>query len=207
MRRLKTISYFGMPVLMLLLFGSVAAAHADAINYSFTGNGSGTIGADTFTDATFDVSINADTFDVAYQSDLLTLGVENLTGTIDIAGVGTASFTDPLYVFDYSDEVGFGNFSVGDLITTSDASLVGYGLTSDFGPVSSSNDSLSQFNDVSTSLGSLTYTSMGDVTFVASTAVATPEPGTIGMTLVGIGLLGLMMVMRRRLARGLPQAA
>jgi hypothetical protein len=35
----------------------------------------------------------------------------------------------------------------------------------------------------------------------------TPEPGTRTLTLVGIGLVGLASVMRKRKARGLPQAA
>jgi hypothetical protein len=37
--------------------------------------------------------------------------------------------------------------------------------------------------------------------------VTTPEPSTFGLMLVGTGLLALMPVMRKRIARGLPQAA
>jgi hypothetical protein len=36
--------------------------------------------------------------------------------------------------------------------------------------------------------------------------VATPEPDTATLTLSGFGLLGLALVMRKRIARGLPQA-
>lgn len=38
-------------------------------------------------------------------------------------------------------------------------------------------------------------------------AVATPEPGSLALTLIGVGLLGLMTVMRKRISPGLPQAS
>jgi hypothetical protein len=42
---------------------------------------------------------------------------------------------------------------------------------------------------------------------VSSTStVPTPEPGSVSLLLIGLGSLGLMMVMRKRAARGLPQA-
>jgi hypothetical protein len=37
--------------------------------------------------------------------------------------------------------------------------------------------------------------------------VSTPEPGTSMLTLTGLGLLGLMMVMRKRIGQGLPLAS
>jgi hypothetical protein len=41
---------------------------------------------------------------------------------------------------------------------------------------------------------------------VTDTSIATPEPGTSVLMLIGIGSLGLMMVLRKRIAQGLPQA-
>jgi hypothetical protein len=38
------------------------------------------------------------------------------------------------------------------------------------------------------------------------TAATTPEPGTFSLMLLGIGSLGLMVVMRKRIAQGLPPA-
>jgi hypothetical protein len=43
-------------------------------------------------------------------------------------------------------------------------------------------------------------------TVMIGKSVATPEPGTISLTLTGIGLLGLLVVMRKRYARSFPQA-
>ena len=42
---------------------------------------------------------------------------------------------------------------------------------------------------------------------VSFTPVATPEPGTLSLTLIGVGLSGLMMVIRKRKYHGLGQAA
>jgi hypothetical protein len=41
----------------------------------------------------------------------------------------------------------------------------------------------------------------------STAATATPEPGTLLLTLTGVGLLGLMVVMRKRKALGLAQTA
>jgi hypothetical protein len=46
----------------------------------------------------------------------------------------------------------------------------------------------------------------GDVVIGTTAPTTVPEPGTISLTLMGIGLLGLMMVVRKRISRALPQA-
>ena len=50
-----------------------------------------------------------------------------------------------------------------------------------------------------------TRTASTAITF-APLVVATPEPGTTTLTLTGLGLLGLLVVMRKRYARSFPQA-
>ncbi len=47
---------------------------------------------------------------------------------------------------------------------------------------------------------------LGPELYAEFTVVTTPEPGTPSLMLVGVGLLGLMMVMRKRISRGLPLA-
>ena len=47
--------------------------------------------------------------------------------------------------------------------------------------------------------------SAGSIGSGAVTVSAVPEPGTISLTLIGVGLLGLLALMRKRIAQGLAQ--
>lgn len=190
--------YIGI-VLMLVVFSS-NTSQATPISYSFTGTGSGDIASSAFTDTSFSVTINADTNDVAFQPSLAWFGIVGLTGTIDISGIGLASFTRPLFVFGGKgmDVIGFGNEDNSNLIAmfATGQGMGAYDLISNFGPIVSQNDNdLKQFQNVATSLGSLSYRTMSDVTFqsrVATTSV--PEPTTL--TLSAIGLAGLFVARR-----------
>jgi PEP-CTERM motif len=193
-------------VLAVGLCGSLPGeAKAALINYSFTGTGSGTLDNLGFVDAPFAVSINADTNDVAFQPSLGAFGILNLGGTIDITGVGVATFTLPLFIFGGNglDAVGFGNLDAnGNLIAIfqTGLGLATYDLASNFGPVTGTNANLSQFQNVATDLGTLGFTTMSEVTFV-STVTGVPEPSSF--VLSGAGILGFLgyRLSRRRTAR------
>jgi hypothetical protein len=186
-----------------LSFLTPAVVKANPIFYQFTGNGSGSIGSSPFSVAPFVVTIDADTANLGFQSDLGAWGIENLSGTIVISGIGTASFNLPLFVFggDNVGAIGFGNFTQGNLIVLNDSSIGGYLLDSNFGPITDPNSALSQFNSVGTSLGNLTYSSMSEVTFDATTTTA-PEPATVAF--IGVGLAALAALRRLRGQKGSP---
>jgi hypothetical protein len=134
--------------------------------------------------------VNVDTADLAFQGSLGSQGYINLSGTIDIAGPGTASFTAPLFVFGGNgcDCLGFGNFSQGNLIAFFGAGqgIPGYDLASGFGPVVGTNSNLNQFQNVATDLGTLGFTSMSPVTFTASDVPEPPAGALSALSLAGV---------------------
>jgi hypothetical protein len=70
-------------------------------------------------------------------------------------------------------------------------------------PGSVSADAITNLPPVSSGFG---LSEFGTLTFTpGSGTVAAPEPNTVTLMLIGIGLLGLIMMMRKRTARGLPQ--
>jgi len=51
------------------------------------------------------------------------------------------------------------------------------------------------------------YFDIQELNYTLSGTTSAPEPGTLGLTLIGLGSLGLMMVMRKRMNQGLSQAS
>ena len=172
----------------LWLSAMQAPLAAAPISYTFTGTGTGTAAGTPFTNSAFTVSITGNTSDVAFQPSLAALGIINIPGaTMSIAGVGTVNFAS-VFVYRTGPEVGFGTDR--NLVSIQNGAVSGYGLVTSFGPASSANSSLSQFVNIPTNLGILTYSSMSTVTFQASVS-GVPEPASGGMLLIGAGLLGL----------------
>src|SRR5262249_1714850 len=167
MRKLASV-WIGL-IAVFALIAAPSAAQATPITYQFTGTGSGILGATSFgAGTTFVVTLLGDTTDVAIKPDLGNApGNENLTGTIAITGVGTATFTNTLFMFTVPGGgfYGFGTLlplGHGNLITFN--TLTGPDLVTNFGPITSTNTALSQFHDEATTLGNLTFRTMGDVT-------------------------------------------
>ncbi|HUL72214.1 MAG TPA: PEP-CTERM sorting domain-containing protein [Vicinamibacterales bacterium] len=198
----RTASVWIAIVVGLGLLGAPARALATPITYEFTGTGSGLLGTSSFSSASFVVTLNGDTNDVAVFANVGSIPAnENLTGSITIGALGTASFTETLFMFsDLTTLYGFGTFPPGghgNLIAAILATVPN--LVSNFGPVSGPNSALSQFHDEPTTLGNLTFRTMSDVTFRETTgAAAAPEPATV--VLLASGLAAAARA-RRRSAR------
>jgi hypothetical protein len=195
---------FTLCVTLFMLAGVLAKpAQAQNILYTFSGIGAGDLNGADFGATDFLVRIFADTSNIAeVLPDVF--AVQNLTGTIDIPGVGVLSFTEPLFVFNNQDAqtVGFGNPTDLDLIdlTVPGVGLDAYQLNTAFGPITDPTPFFAQFEDVGTSGGPLTFTSMRDGTFTATLVNQdVPEPGTMGL-LISAGL-SASFVARRRVRR------
>jgi hypothetical protein len=159
--------------------GLCLSFRSSAIDYVFTGTGSGPLGSSTF-NTSFQITLTLNPanyfFDAFYNSP----AISNVTGRITLQGVGTATFLDPLTVVGHGS--GYGEIMIGDgwrtpapylnfLLAFECAHLVDYNLTSPIGPVNAEQIMISN---------SPVHTPMGDLYFdrvnFPLTFQAVPEP-------------------------------
>jgi hypothetical protein len=168
---------------------TAAPSTADPINYYFRGTGIGSFaGGAAFTNADFVINLSADTNDIEeFQP-----GLFDVVGpaVIDVDGVGSATFLVNTRVFDNHSVPALG-FSLArpaslDLLDLFDGAFASYSLDTSFGPIVETDPFSSQFVNISTSLGSLTFTSVAVVSFQA---VLIPEPLAIIPALSGAAAL------------------
>jgi hypothetical protein len=207
-------------VLLLALAFSLAAS-AGAITYTLTSTGTGTLGGVAFTDAVVTVTLVGDTSTVITSIVvppspwLFNPG----TATVNVAGLGTATFTDSIGIFStFNDPTptlfGVPVVAILDLSNPSDPSsgtgilgqagpeFLGYDLVTPFGPGTGLGGPWSGSHvtpHFPTTVGDMTWAigqalNPGASTF---TAVATPEPGTLLLLVTGFAFFGGRFRQRR----------
>src|SRR5580698_4322285 len=93
--KLKT---FLLPIAGCVLAFSWVMASATPVTYIVTGKGDGRLGTSTFSNESFTITSTANTGQIVNDSG--TYKVSDLTTTISISGLGTATFITPLTTID-----------------------------------------------------------------------------------------------------------
>lgn len=187
----KTITFFAV---LGSLLGGVGYAAAASITYTEQTVGTGRLGADSFTNALVTITFTGDTNNVYSYSPGLYLNSSG-TALVTVAGVGTASFTDSMAVFDTQPEQAFGIADLSaqaDVLSSQDPAFATYYLRTSLGLVSSTSVGINPEDAFNTTQGEISLTAAGDATATASTV---PEPSSF--LLLSLGLTGLA-----RLGRG-----
>jgi PEP-CTERM motif len=189
--------------------GAISAATpslAVPITYTEQATATGSLGGVNFTDASVLLTMNNDTTNVTGGSTLF----ENLgIATVSVNGGIPVTFTDPLIeVFSaqapsppgFPATVGFADVTrMLDILDAASVSFATYDLKTSIGPISGS-PAPTSFNEAFSTTGGdfiLTSVSGGTSTFTATaTSTAAPEPASI--VLLGIALVGLGVIHRRK---------
>lgn len=170
-----------------------AAASASPITYTYSGFGTGALANSNFTNAGFVITAQADTDDIALWGNA-TVQNTHSSAQIQIDGLGTFAFTIATHTWmaDFCC-MGFGRDLSLNLLTLFAPAIVsvGYDLDAAFAPTLDPQASTQgQFNNVATTGGNLSINSVSRVTFAATTGAVVPEPNSLAVVLLGLGLVG-----------------
>jgi hypothetical protein len=180
----------------LLFLTALATAFATAGPISFTESivTSGSLNGTSFTNQLLTLTLSGDTSSIT--SPLSGIFKLNAPASVTVLTVGSDTFTDSIIAVDNQNfnEAGFGDFTTNAAILfTTNVAFGSYALNTSIGPLSGTSAGSISPSAFATTGGTLVLNGPFNVdhpaTFTASASI--PEPGTLGILGMGIGLLAL----------------
>lgn len=173
---------------MALCLAFAGLARAGIITYTEQATATGTLGTSSFTDALLTLAYVGNTADVAHTGTIYYYPLAG--GTVTVAGVGTAAFTEWVSVFvdqvnspGPPGKIAFGT-SHGTILATINPAFASYDLTTAFPPISGFAYGNPTAFPVTTTLGDLSFSVSGSPTFSAAETV--PEPASLTLFCIGL---------------------
>src|ERR1700733_6265045 len=155
----------------IIFFAGLQKTNAEMITYTLSGVGSGKLGTQTFVNDPFTIISVADTSQLMNEKALGFLRMPDITTTITINGLGTATFTVPVYTTELQNigaSLGDRNPPSGnEILVLQNPIFDTYNLVSSIGPVSGS-PIFSPDIMFSTSDGNFDFISVSKATFQAT---------------------------------------
>jgi len=159
---------------MVLL--AVSMAHAEPINYTFTGTATGSVDTTAFSNADVTITISADTQDVVFDGYSF-YSVTPLSAEIAIAGIGSGTMAGQIVLFNQQAL----NYSFAgvqqdmmDVVTVEGLELDTYDLKTAFVPLSNGYLSIGGSMNIPTTMGTVVFNNSGTFTFQAELQPVTP---------------------------------
>jgi hypothetical protein len=189
---------------VMILFGGISPARANFVTYVFSGTGTGMLGTQSFTNDSFTITVTSDTSLITPFSFTRNNFVNNgfsispSPTSISLANVGVASFIggEKVFVNNSTSILGLQLPSNSDLLDLpASPPFDTYNMQTSLGPIFvASPTAVNQFQGVATSLGSISFSGITNVTFQATVV---PEPSSFALCGLA-GLSGLGYAWRRR---------
>ncbi len=184
---MRVLRLLGLGIATTFLASGIASA--TPITYTESATVSGSLGSTAFRNALVTLTMSTDTTSAFFDAG----GVFRNVGsaTVSVSGVGSATFTDSIDVFDNPSFVppaaGFADSNLGaSILDTFDAAFGSYDLTTSIGPITNT-PFINAGTAFGTTAGDFIISTSGNSTFTAVTGTAVPEPTTL--VLLGSGLV------------------
>jgi hypothetical protein len=191
-------------IVLALLAGVPRLAEASPVTYVDSGLASGSLGSSAFTNALVTLEFVGDTANITNPQPGLYFNMPG-TATVTVAGIGTATFTDPMAAFvnqnfipPVSPFAGISDQSFPGgavVLATSNSAFSSYALTAPFGPFTGPS-AFEAAGPVAfpTTLGDFIILTTATSTFQAFSTI--PEPSSIVSGGIAMGMGGVVCVLR-----------